>query len=118
MTGLRTRIEAIVADLRASEIPGNQRIADRLTAALAEDAGGWRSMDSAPRDGTTVLISRCGRVALGWFCDDRYCRRRTPHWDGSDANTWGVRWAKATPPDGWRPLPDALPPPPPTEAAS
>jgi hypothetical protein len=86
------------------------RCARDLEALLAADAGGWRSMDSAPRDGTRVLISRRGRVTAGRFCDDSGARKPKPYWHGGDADIWGIRWARATEPDGWMPLPTASAP--------
>lgn len=119
------RIRALVAELRTvagrveesgREVSAHyraqstRRIADQLDAILA-DAGGWRSMDSAPKD-CRILISRRGKVHIGWFSDDSSARKPRPFWHGGDADMWGLRWAKANPPDGWKPLPDAIEPPP------
>ncbi len=81
--------DAVVAALRE-----RLAIADRLDQILAEDAGGWRSMDSAPRDGTRFLwcsYNETGR--LQWF----YSVIRWPEFKECFTEGW------------WRPLPEPPP---------
>jgi len=68
----------------------------------------WQPMDTCPTDGTRVLISRNGRVAIGWFDPDKYIKQPKPFWSGTDAQIRGKSWAKQTNPDGWQELPDAI----------
>ena len=60
---------------------------------------GWRPIDTAPKDGTTVLVANDKYVAEGSFF--------TGYW------SWGMPIADEIQPTHWMPLP-----PPPTEGAS
>jgi Lar family restriction alleviation protein len=78
-------------DLRAEAIAAwNRRAA--LTAALAQPGEDWRTIDSAPRDGTRVL-----------GCHPNWTAPMTVQWSGDS-------WRLACPPTHWMPLP-----PPPSE---
>lgn len=57
---LRQKLEGLLAELRAIDLMEVEpdiipEIADRLAAALVEDAGGWRPIVEAPQDGTRIL---------------------------------------------------------------
>lgn len=107
---MRSQIESLIAEWqnRASEQQTVQAItlracADRLTAILAADAGGWRPIAEAPTDGTPI-IGWNGRVMLvAWG------GQRPPKW--REGSAFGpAAWIKPT---HWRPLPEPPPQEPP-----
>lgn len=144
MSSLRTRIEAIVAgwstdngdlpdtDYHRGYMAACAAHAREVAAALAEDAGGWQSMDSAPRDGRTVDLWIEGADDTVDFY--ALTARKVPGQPKRHGRASDFRWRQHPPNDpGWysvgglstMPLsPDVTPvawrfppPPPPTEAA-
>jgi hypothetical protein len=78
--------------------------ADELAAALAEQ--GWRSMDTAPRDGTRVLLAFWHTGSKDWSAEVGYWHEaKSPN---GITGWYPSAWAKR--PDLWQPL--DLPPPP------
>lgn len=64
------------------------------------DADGWRSMDSAPKDGTSVLIAEGGIV-----CEARFIKPACEWWPVNNDPT--DSWGAAANPFAWRPMPAA-----------
>lgn len=87
-----------------SDIPALLAHIDALTARVAElDAGqGWRSMDTAPRDGTKfIAINKYGDVTYPVKWDDD-CQMWVEYGlDGFDT----MGWVRADRPDLWAPIP-------------
>lgn len=68
----------------------------------------WHTMDTAPRDETTVLLWVRGRVALGSFREDDNMSADGPMWLADDHDDYSTGFA-STPLRGashWQPLPD------------
>ena len=73
------------------------------------DGGQWRPIESAPRDGTTVLL-RFGSdgVSQGKFAPSHAASRYPWRFiDSSDGETWMINHAVDGPggPSHWRPMP-------------
>lgn len=65
----------------------------------ADNARGWRTIESAPRDGAQVMIAVAGKwVSIGRWHDDDHQWREINN-DPTDA--WGVELY----PTHWQPLP-------------
>jgi hypothetical protein len=70
--------------------------------------GAWRSIDSAPKDGTSVLLAcnydRLGkqRITLAWY--ERGMWAEGMYWD-DDADDWSVAQCEFRP-THWMPLPE------------
>lgn len=65
--------------------------------ALRQQAQTWQPIETAPKDGTRILVARVtdGRVGISW-------------WDGlrlEDKDKWAC-YSMLTPPTHWMPLPD------------
>ena len=68
-------------------------------------ADAWLPIESAPRDGTRVLVYRPGYdVAVVRWDSDRYAKRPRPLWE-DDRAYLGRTWCRETPPTHWQPLP-------------
>lgn len=69
----------------------------------------WQPIDTAPQDGTRVLVvysTKIGpRVEIGQWTDERHHSRPQPHWTSGLAQIWGVVVARKNPPTHWMPLP-------------
>ncbi len=67
--------------------------------------GEWQPIETAPRDGTRILLFVCGRIICGAWRDDKYAKRPRPYW-GHDLEAYtGTRNMKNNPPTYWMPLP-------------
>lgn len=69
--------------------------ADRLEA-LASRPDGWRGIESAPRDGRSVLVF-CPRASDHGYERIRLTWRKDGKWQGANNTSW--------PPTHWMPLP-------------
>jgi len=69
------------------------------------DANGWYPIETAPKDGTKVLLYRQGWLVIGRWNDNRHARRANPFWDAEDARLKGWNWARKNDPTHWQPLP-------------
>jgi hypothetical protein len=63
----------------------------------------WQPIETAPKDGTTILVWRWGRVALTKWDPDGYVKNKRPYWADF---VMGKTRAQNTPPTHWMPLPD------------
>lgn len=101
-------------DIRDDE---DDSCAAAIRALQPDEETGWRPIESAPRDGTEVLIWRadCGAMigryaALQDFLSDRECEEMGPEaaekedWFGGDSiNNWRLDGSET--PTHWQPLP-------------
>ena len=81
-----------------------------MVAAAPPAPSGWRSMESAPRDGRRILIwsdlfNPGGPVVVRWD-EDRYAKKPLPRWMTHDP-AYGARGFITNPPTHWMPLPEA-----------
>ena len=73
-------------------------------------AAGWMPIDTAPKDGSAVLVyppiwvQRTCSVAT--YKSDRYAKKPRPYWKRDDA-MGKVGYSRDKPPTHWRPLPPA-----------
>ena len=65
---------------------------------------GWQPMETAPKNGDKVLLSRKGRVLIGHWDIEKYHVKPRPYWK-SDEPWASVIRDRASDPDGWMPLP-------------
>lgn len=84
--------------------------ASRIAGAPPTDDG-WRTIDSAPKDGTRVLLFRNGYKVFGKWDDDRYAAKPRGYWSHDRVQQLGVKDARAVPPSHWMPMPGDPPPP-------
>ena len=76
--------------------------------ALDEARGeGWRTIESAPRDGSYLLGFQGGQISLIWWNSDQYARKPRPYWTGTHEWAGGTTRARVDQPTHWRPLPAA-----------
>jgi hypothetical protein len=63
----------------------------------------WQPIETAPKDGTAVLLWIAGRqrVAIGLWNTQEYLKRPKPHWDWSASSYTNHLYA----PSHWLPLP-------------
>ena len=70
----------------------------------------WQTIETAPKDGTRVLLAFDARVLVGWWVDEvttRYGREHRRHQEWH-AEGMGTLWRPYETPTHWMPLP-ALP---------
>ena len=88
-------------------IPGN--VQARLQA-LERVPMTWQSIDTAPKDGTNVLLYFSG---LGWvrgsWDSQIHHRKPIPYWTHDCIQYMGVAHARANQPNWWKPLPPTPP---------
>jgi hypothetical protein len=65
----------------------------------------WRPIETAPKDGTRILLGCSGMVIIGSWSEEKYARRSRPYWT-NDAEHWrGVLSTRGNQPKYWMPLP-------------
>lgn len=70
----------------------------------------WQPIETAPKDGTRILLLYPndvyqGIITVGQWYADKYSRRTPkPYWN-SDLQLEGVRWHQEYSPIAWMPLP-------------
>lgn len=68
---------------------------------------GWRPIETAPKDGTVVLLSCDGMTGLGWWADERFGSSAPGEWRAysfEDCDNW-----QPCVPVAWMPAPEPLP---------
>lgn len=92
----------------AAEIPG--RAASELSAGL----GVWLPIETAPKDGTRVMLYYPKRnehehpkIVFGRWDINRYAKHPNPYWTNDQETLWGIRQLRAAPPTFWMPSPEA-----------
>lgn len=65
----------------------------------------WLDIESAPKDGTRIILYRKGRIVCGRWDDDRLNRRPRPFWTHDNIRIFGSTDARSVPPTHWMPLP-------------
>ena len=90
---LKTRLRSLLASEDVAHADEAEAIADRQAREEARDGGGWRTIDSAPREWVDVLLFvpklRCDhrKVCEGWYDENKgewrsaaFGRVRPTHW--------------------------------------
>ena len=86
-----------LADANPNAMFGARAVADML-----REATGWQPIETAPRDGTRILVhTYTGKTSIAWFCEE------TGLWPedevySEDGEPCNVGW-----PTHWMPLPPA-----------
>jgi hypothetical protein len=70
------------------------------------EQSGWRPIETAPKDGTEVLLY-CPEqgVARGRWNDCRYASNPRPYWTNDAERLFGVSRTRSDQPTHWMPLP-------------
>ena len=67
----------------------------------------WQPIETAPKDGTRILVYQRGRQR--WVCavwdDNRYSRKPSPYWRPDDERSYGILASRNDQPTTWMPLP-------------
>lgn len=79
------------------------KAADRLTSLEAELVRRWQPIETAPKDGTNVVLASSERVTFGRWLDNSQTRWPWEGWITPDG-PWGPKATKA--PTHWMPLPE------------
>ena len=71
----------------------------------------WHPIETAPKDGTRVLLYRPGgwastRVVVGSYSDERYHPRPRPYWTHDLERVEGKAITRQNQPTRWMPLPE------------
>ena len=70
----------------------------------------WQPIETAPKDGSRVLIWRgdtySAEAVAGYWDDDKYARNPRPYWTGHDHYWRGKRWCREHAPTHWMTLPE------------
>lgn len=64
----------------------------------------WQPIETAPKDGTEILLCFGSNVMSGQWDDQRYRKMPNPYWRGVK-DYMGVMWFRANQPKCWMPLP-------------
>jgi len=63
----------------------------------------WQSMETAPKDGTPILVALPGThcITSAHWCDDMFARKPRPYWE----RCVSITVQRSHPPIAWQPLP-------------
>lgn len=77
-----------------------------MSANIISGAPQWQSIETAPTDGTKLLLlSPFAGICVGWFDSDTFAKKPKPFW--SLISNWrSTTDARAKPPTHWMPLPE------------
>lgn len=94
--------------IRDAHLPSQGEPFDCLAFARAvlDYAQAWRPMESAPKDGTRVmLVWNDFGPTMGCWNTDKYAAKPRPYWSHDRERLLGTRSTRASAPTGWLPLP-------------
>lgn len=71
----------------------------------------WPDIETAPKDGTRILLYRptageWGQFVFGKYENDEYAKRPKPYFKSDLERLFGVRHDRENQPTHWKPLPD------------
>ena len=69
------------------------------------DKNGWQAIETAPKDGTKILLACQEQITIGWWDTNKYAKKPRPYWSSIHAYLYGRTWARANQPTAWQPLP-------------
>jgi hypothetical protein len=75
-----------------------------LSAAPAAPSG-WLPIESAPKDGSYILLAMGGEVSRGRYDSGRHAKPTLPYFTCDIAFLMGIKWARENQPCVWHPLP-------------
>ena len=65
----------------------------------------WRPIETAPKDGSRVLLLRNGHIVCGRWNNDMYAPKPRPYWSHDQERIFGTVDARQCQPTHWQPLP-------------
>lgn len=76
----------------------------------AQHKASWLPIDTAPKDGTHILLYRPSvgewtKVSIGDWEDDKYAKKPRPYWSSCYERILGILWCRSNAPTHWMPLP-------------
>ena len=108
-TELIARLRGLTGTLKSGAWSTIAEAADALQA-MERVPMTWQSIDTAPKDGTNVLLYFSG---LGWvrgsWDSQIHHRKPKPYWTHDCIQYMGVAHARANQPNWWKPLPPTPP---------
>lgn len=63
----------------------------------------WQPIETAPKDGTSILVWRRNQVLVAHWDIDKYAKTPRPYWGAFDV--WNKTSNRLTPPTHWMPMP-------------
>lgn len=87
----------------------NEKTPDSAASVLSAGLGAWLPIETAPRDGTKILMA-CpwlGVCGPGEWSTDKYAKKPRPYWTHWGERIWGVQRVRADQPTHWQPMPEA-----------
>lgn len=81
------------------------RLSEALAEAEKKGAEDWQPIETAPRDGTRIILLRKNGPVFGCWDDDRYSTKPRPYWTHDQVRAFGNVDARKVPPTHWMPLP-------------
>lgn len=95
----------VFASIGMNVLPNGGKFRRPIAPESPELPNGWRSMDSAPKDGSWILVwyPNRKRSEIARWESDKYRKKPKPYWH--TAFTWGVIDNRNNPPSHWQPLP-------------
>lgn len=88
------------------------RLVEASQAFTAAEAAGWLPIETAPKDGSAVLVhpptwdDSARTCSVAKYNLDKYAMKPRPYWERDDA-MGKVGYSRDKPPTHWRPLPPA-----------
>lgn len=101
------QLASIKASLLQHLDNGDEAAADALGWVLTAEPSGWRPIETAPKDGTKVMLlcPRFGVCAPGEWDTNEFNKKPKPYWTHWGERIWGVKWIRDDQPTHWQPLP-------------
>lgn len=82
---------------------------DCAASALDDGLGAWLPIDTAPKDGTKIMMA-CpwlGVCGPGHWNEDKYAKKPRPYWTHWGERIWGALMIRGDQPTHWQPMPEA-----------
>ena len=82
---------------------------DGAASVLDDGLGAWLPIETAPKDGTAIMVScpRLGVCGPAHWDTNQHARNPRPYWTHWGERIWGTRWVREDQPTHWMPLPEA-----------
>lgn len=108
---LKEAVARIVSEQMRCDYDGGgpSRAAGKILSLIASEGGGWRDIESAPRDGTSILVTaQHGPPASRYYSVARWedANNEGAGWFDGTVGSWAYEELLEIHPTHWRPLPD------------
>lgn len=101
MTLTREQIEFIKSQAEVNRDCNAQLALDLCDMALSSLEKGWQPIETAPRDGTKIILAWGTETIVGWYLDNS---KTVISWEGFRPHS-NVAWPQGNP-THWMPLPE------------